>query len=485
MLVKNSLLYGSMSIIRGILAFLVVTVYTRLLPPADYGDYAILIALIGFFDSFAFMAIRHAIMRHITHTEKETDLSYLANALTLYVAGAALCIAIVFIALQFEFINRMENSDLLFFLGLMVAAEAFAQLVIIMARIRLKNKLFFALNLLRSLLSVSMGSVLIVSGMGLMGAVYAFIFSALVTCALGIWGAPDLKNISVSLVNRKIIREILTFSLPLVLVLSIQSAVTITDRLLLDYMIGQDITGLYAAAQDVPWRLINMLIIAIHIAAYQLAVNKLDHEGEEACKAQLHQNYTLLFGLGLPATIGIIMLAPGLANLFLGEKFRQFFIDFVVFFAPLAFLNSFLQHYFILSFNFVKKNHMMIVPFCGALAITLIVVYIGISHFGVMGAIVASYMAYIFLLFSAVVLARPVFRMPVPWLPTIQIIVSCAIMAIVLYILDLGPDIMSLLISVMIAVCIYGASIYCMNTGNIRAEIKKLRAHDIAGKSLI
>jgi O-antigen/teichoic acid export membrane protein len=265
-----------------------------------------------------------------------------------------------------------------------------------------------------------------------------------------------------------------TFGMPLVFVLSIQSAVTITDRIMLDYLVGGDLTGLYSAAQDVPWRLINMLIVAIHIAAYQLAVNKLDHEGEEACKAQLRQNFTLLLGLGLPATIGIIMLSPGLAQLFLGEKFRPFFVEYVMFFAPLAFMNSFLQHYFILSFNFLKKNHMMIIPFSIALAIKILVGYVGIQYAGVHGAIMASFLAYAFLIVAAIVLARPVFRMPVPFLPTLQIVISCAIMACAIYVFNYGDDLLSLVFAVLVAVIVYSASIYLMNTGNIRVEINKI-----------
>lgn len=473
MLIKNSIIYGIMSIVRGVLAFLVVTIYTRLLSPSEYGDYAVLIALVGFTDSLVFMSVRHAIMRNITHAQKDGDHAYLMNAVFVYVLGSLACLAVFFFLTGSDFFNNLEHKNLYSFLGFMVASEAFSQLVIIMARIRLQNILFFSLNIMRSIISVCAGAILIGGGLGVMGAVYSFLLSASLSCVVGVIGTPDFRKLRIAMLNSKIMRDIVAFGLPLVFVLSVQSAVFVTDRLMLDHLIGGDVVGLYSAAQDIPTRLINMLIVSIHVAAYQLAVHKLDHEGEEACKAQLRQNYMLLLGVGLPATVGMIVLAPGLANVLLGLKFRPFFIDYIVFFAPMAFMNSFLQHYFVLSFNFAKKNHMMIVPFTGALAINAVLGYFGIYYLGVEGAILGAFAAYVFLIAMTIVLARDIFRMPVPFVPTVQIAAATFLMAVIVRAADFGGTIFALVASAIIGAAVYAGAIYGFNTGNIRTEIGK------------
>ncbi len=471
MLVKNSLVYGTLSIVRGLLGFLVVTVYTRLLPPADYGDYAIIVAIIGFADAFAFLWLRHAIMRHITHKESPGDRAYLANAGLLYLLMCAASLVIC-AALTSSGMFAGSKPGLLYeLLGFQIVAEAVSNLAIVMARIRLQHRLFFALNIIKSGLILGFGVLLIEAGYGVVGAAWALLLAALAACVIGLVGTKDFRSIGLRLINRKILRDIGAFGLPLVIVLSVQSGVRATDRLLLDYLIGGDVTGLYSAAQDIPFRLLNLAMMAIHLAAYPLAVQKLDHEGEESCRAQLVQNYTLLMGIALPSVVGMTVLAPGLANIFVGEAFRPFLVEYLGWFALLAFINCFIQYYLSLSFNFAKKTNALVFPFLGALLINFIVSYFGILIIGMPGAIAGCFLAYIFLLGAVIWMARKIFPMPLPLVPTAQIALGSVCMAVSLWVLGAGDDIPGFALSALVGGVVYASVLFLCDTGGVRAAL--------------
>lgn len=483
MLFKNSIIYGGLSLLRGVLGFLIIAVYTRLLSPADYGDYAVIIAIVGFTDAFAFMWIRHAVLRHITHQKADGDAAYFSNALLLYAGAGALCLAAFFALWQAGAFGSGAHAQAYRLLGLLIAAEAFSNLAIVMARIRLQHRLYGALNLLKSALTLVLGAALILAGFGAAGAVWGFLAAALLACAIGFAATPDFRKINPAAINAGILRGAMTFGLPLVFVLSLQSGVRATDRMLLEALIGGDATGLYSAAQDIPYRILNLLMMAINIAAYPMAVHKLDHESEESCRAQLAENFTLLLGIALPATAGMVMLSDGFAQIFVGEDFRPFVSAYFAPFAWLAFAGGMAQYYFSLSFSLAKKTNAMILPFAGALLINLAAGYFLIPVMGVTGAVIGAFAAYAFSFAAMIALSSKIFPMPVPWKETAQIALATAVMAVVLKALNAGASMPGLVISVFVGGLVYMIVIFAFNTASARTNTLKFLRMTRSSKS--
>ena len=471
MLVKNSIIYGSTTVIKGIFSFLRIAIYTRMLSPAEYGDFAVVMSLVGFTDAFAFQWVRQAVMRHITHEKSHDDIPYLSNALLIYGLLSVLAIAVSAVMLFFGVVSGAGFTLVYELLGLIVVTEALSNLMILMARVRLKHGLFFILNVIKPVLSMVLGVALIYSGMSVSGALYGLLIALALACFIGAIGTDDFRAVRLTFVSKDVLRGILTFGLPLIIVFSLQSAIKATDRILLNVLIGNDITGLYAAAQDIPFRLLNLLAQAIHLAAYPLAVRQLDHDSEESCRKQLAVNFTFMFGIMIPAAIGMAVLAPGMASIFVGAAFRPFAVDYLGFFVAVSFINCVTQYYFILPFNLAKKNRLLVIPFLTGAVLNLVIGWFAIPVYGAGGAIVGSFLAYSMVLAVILILGHKIFPVPVPVKSLAQIVFSAIVMGAVVYMIGGCTDnVILFFVSVLAGISVYGAMVFAFDVGQIRAK---------------
>ena len=481
MLVKNSLIYGVTAALSGLFSFLVIAVYTRLLSPSEYGHYSVAIALVTFADAFVFLWVRHSILRHVKPRAHKDDAAYLGNAFLLYLVLMAACILIAPAAIFVWGLQDASMPPFLYILGFLMAGEAITNLVILLARIRLRHNAFFILTVLKPGLTLILGAILVKLGLGVAGALYGMLASLAICIAIGVKCNAEISHPHFNLKNRAIIADILAFGLPLVAALSIQSAIRITDRMLIGAMLGLADTGLYSAAQDLPSKILILLMSSIHLAAYPLAAQALDHEGPEACRKQLRSNFTLLVGMSLPAAMGLAALAPTIAHYFVGEQFRAFVSTNMAWFVGISFMNGIIQYYFILSFNLSKKNKHIILPFMGAWLVNLVVGFACINLIGVMGAAIGSLAAYAFLLGTVVIMSRRIFPLPIPWKNLSHIsIASLTMVVMVLVTAPHTPNIVRLAISIAIGMATYGVILYAFNTENIRSQINRRLAKVLA-----
>ena len=465
MIVKNSFLFGISIITKGLLNFVIIAVFTRMLPADAFGDYAIAIALVGFADVFGFMWLRQALMRHMTDDKTEGDAAYLTNITMLY-SAAALTVSIIGLILP------TPQGLIWQCIGILAAAEALSNLAVLIARLRLNLKLFFVLNLVKPLVALGLGAALIHYGWGASGALWALLAGCGIAALIGLCLARDFKTLAPRHVNKQTMRAIAVFSLPLVATLSIQSAIQTTDRVLLETLIGGDITGLYAAAQDIPAKLLIIGVSAVHMAAYPLIVKAFERGDMNECRTRLIHHAACLWGILCPSALALAVLSAPLANLFLGAEFRPFAVQYMPVFAAIAVLNALIQYYWMLAFNLSRQTLMMIAPFALSLVINAVAGWALIPQLGANGAILGSALSYGSLLMAAIVLGRRVFSLPLPVMPLAKITLAAMVMALVLYILKPGNGPAALIAAILIGGAVYGGALWLCNPLDLRRAIK-------------
>jgi len=69
-LVRHSFIYALARGVPGIVNFLAIVIYTRMMTPGEYGQYALVIAAVGLIDSVLFQWIRLGLLRFLPHYSK-------------------------------------------------------------------------------------------------------------------------------------------------------------------------------------------------------------------------------------------------------------------------------------------------------------------------------------------------------------------------------------------------------------------------------
>lgn len=454
MLLKNTSVFAISAILKGLIGFTLIAVFTRMLSPADFGLYAVIVAIITIADTAGFLWLRHTLMRHITDEKTAKDESILSNAFIIY-----MLVTVIFCATAV-----LASYPLV---ALIIAADSLSNLVILLARLRLNRWLFLWLSVGKPLIAMLAGVFLMLAGHGVSGALCGMALGFSLIAAAGLWTLPDIRKARPSMISRPALKSILAFGLPLIAVLSLQLITRATDRLLLDLLLGADITGLYAAAQDIPYKLLTVLLSSLHFALYPLALKAFD-QGTEACRKQLAQNLILLFALLCPAAIGIALLSSGIADMLLGSEFRPLAATYIPVFAGIAALSCLIQYYCILPFHLKGETKRLVLPFVTALAINAGIGLTAIPYIGVKGAILGSFLSYLFLITATLIMGRRLMPLPFPAIPLIKIIIATLVMTGVLSLYDFG-----FVISVIIGIMTYTAVTLALTPSLLKKHLWK------------
>src|SRR5690606_6471230 len=178
-----------------------------------------------------------------------------------------------------------------------------------------------------------------------------------------------------------------------------------------------------------------------------------------------------------PAMTGLIVLAPGLVNSFLGSDFREAAVAII----PLVSIGSFLEclkaFHFDAAFQFAHRTilQVWIVVFVAVVNIGLNLLFI--PRWGINGSAGASVLAYVLSIGLTAGIGRRYFAVPMPVIPLLQALVSAVVMGAVLYPFRDHLGAWSLAWQVPTGMAVYGLMLLAVNfMGSRDALMRRLGA---------
>src|SRR4029453_314244 len=103
--------------------------------------------------------------------------------------------------------------------------------------------------------------------------------------------------------------------------------------------------AVYAVAFGIVDRPVTLVFMAVNLAAFPLAIDRLERQGVAAAREQLLRNATILLALAVPAVVGLACVARPLAAVLVGEAYRPGVVALLPWLAGLALLRGLGTHY--------------------------------------------------------------------------------------------------------------------------------------------
>jgi O-antigen/teichoic acid export membrane protein len=210
-------------------------------------------------------------------------------------------------------------------------------------------------------------------------------------------------------------RELLAYGLPLTATFALNFVVASSDRYLLAWFLGTGAAGAYAAGYELGWTSVLLLMTVVNLAGYPLAMRAVESAGPAGAQIQLQQNGLLLLAVGLPALLGVVILAPNLARVILGAPFRADGARLLPWIGLAAFLGGVRLYYANLAFQLSRRTLGQLWVNLAAALLNIGLNCLWIPRFGLLGAAWATLLAYGLGLVLGWWLGRRVF--PLPMLP--------------------------------------------------------------------
>ncbi len=466
----------------GVVAFLAIPLFTRLLEPGAYGRYALVIATVAMLNALLFQWLRLSLSRYLPAFPSAAEQTKLKS--TLVSTAALIIVALGLLAAMAAMLPPFAGWRELILIGwIVLAAQSLFELCCEYSRASLNPWQFMLLQLARSGAAVGLGVVLIKAGFGWWGPIIGIAIGMVIGIAYA--GFRDWTDVRFT-IDRTVLAKLCRYGLPLSLTVALAVVISVSDRFLIAAFLGEDAAGLYAVAFDFTCQTLTLLMMVIHLAVFPMAVRAYESHGPEAAKEQMRHNGSLLVAIGLPCVVGLTVLSPGIVNCFFGADYRSAAMRIMPLIALGAFLEGMKAYHFDAAFQFV---HRTIVQVWIVLLVALVNIganLLVIPRWGIAGAAVVSAGAYVLSIALTIVIGRRHFALPLPVASCARAAVACAVMAAVLWPFrsSVGPG--ALAVQIAGAAVLYGIVLIATNFIGLRdAIVDRFGRRPLAGEVLV
>jgi O-antigen/teichoic acid export membrane protein len=411
----------------GIFAFLSIPLFTRLLDPARYGKYALVMSSVNLINAIFLSWLALGLVRFLpAHRHAPARLkSTLLSTAGLLVALAGLAAISVYLVPAW----RPWYPVAVVAFGVLLAQTPY-DLFCEFTRSQIMPWRFMSLQFTRSLVATLLGALLIRAGAGWWGPLAGLMVGMAIPVAYT-W-RRDWSDVR-PIIDREMLAQICRYAIPVSITFTLAVVISSSDRFLIAWFKGEDAAGLYSVAVDLTNRSLFLLMNVVNMAMYPLAVRAFEDRGREAAQEQMRHNASLLMAVGIPCVVAMGLLAGSIAHSILGESFRATASGIIPLVALGAFLAGFKAFHWDAAFQFAHAtiHQVWIVLIVAVINIGLNLAFV--PRLGINGAAMASVLAYIVSISMTAIIGRRYFSLPMPLRPLLQVILATAAMALVLY----------------------------------------------------
>ena len=383
-LASNTVILGIGTFGSKLLVFLLMPLYTAWLTTAEFGTAEMIAGIANFLIPIACVGISTGIFRFAAEREADQTKVFSSSValLGLGLGGFLLLSPILFL------IPYCRP-----YVWLVVFYVLFADLQAVCAqylRAIDRTALFAGQGILNTALTIACNVLfLFVFDMGVEGYILSVIVGNLLTTIFIVCCAKLWKAFSFASIDRKLMKDLLLFSLPMIPATLCWIITNLSDRVMVTYFCGESVNGLYAAAYKIP-TIVN-LVAGIFLQAWQFsAVN--EEEDPVECSRFYSRVWEAFLSVIMIGSAGLILFSRFLTKLLLNVAFFDAwkYMPTLLCAVALEALVSFLASIYLVR---KKSSHSFVTALVGAIANIALNLWL-IPIIGALGAAIATLASY-------------------------------------------------------------------------------------------
>ena len=466
--------YLPANIVQGVVGFLAIVVFTRLLSPEDFGRYALAFSVVTLVHVAVFTWLEAAMARF--WAAQKTPLEIAAHFAGLYRAAFALtALYLPAVALLLWLLPVDPAFRLALAVGLLGApVRCLSKLA--QERFRAAGEVAKAAGLD---IFIAIGGLIIGVGFALAGAGGAAPLAGLALAplaALPFILPGELRQARNGVIDQARLRAYAVYGYPIAASLALAVVLASTDRFLLAAFMDTAAVGAYHAGYSFAYRTLDVLFIWLGAAGTPALVMALERGGRERLIAAAREQAQTLILVGLPACVGVALVARPLAEFMIGEHLRDAAALITPWIALSALLSGMTVYYFHQAFTLGRKTGLLLAAMAVPAVANVVLNVVLIPRFGVLGAAWATAASFGLGLIASWAMGRRVMPLPVPWETLVRCGIATAVMAAaVLPLPDIG-GFAELMLDASVGAVVYAAAALILNAAGVRDLVRRLIA---------
>ena len=465
--------YLPANIIQGVVGFLAIIVYTRLLSPEDFGRYALAFSVMTLAHVATFSWLEAAMARFWAAQRDGADMA--SHFASLYRTAFILTGLFLPLAGLIVWLWPMPHD-----LRLPIAVGLLG--IPIRCLTKLAQERYRAAGEVRKAASLDIWNTL--AGFGV-GAAFAFAGAGGASPLAGLLIAPllalpfilpgELREARNGYIDRKRLKSYAVYGYPIAASLGLAIVLSSTDRFLLALFMNEAAVGAYHAGYSIANRTLDVLFIWLGAAGTPALVMALERGGREQLADAAREQASTLLLIGLPAAVGVALVARPLAEFMIGEDLREAAALVTPWIALSALLSGMTVYYFHQAFTLGRRTGWLLAAMSVPALANVVLNIVLIPRFGVQGAAWATAASFAVGLIASWAMGRRILPLPVPWRCLMTCGVSCAVMALAVWFLPAIGGFPELMLDASVGAAVYGVCAFALNAGGVRDLTRRLR----------
>ncbi|QJW88503.1 oligosaccharide flippase family protein [Spirosoma taeanense] len=475
MLTKHSIIYFLGRGMPGLINFLALSIYTRLVLPEEYGSYALIVATVNLFNAVLFQWIRLVLLRYTPTCTSEDDKRQLNTTVLAGYLGSILLSAVLIGLFLYISGQKIPISYISLGVGLLFV-QAFFEIGLDYYRSNLQPKQYSFAHFLKATLAIGLSSALAYFGYGATGLLLGLLIASFAAIAFYFKSFFTELTAKTGSFDSRAIRTHLTYGVPLTASSALTFIMDSSDRYLVKHFLGTASTGTYSVGYDLAKQTLWVIMISISLASYPLVIRALEHEGPAAANKHLKSNLILLLAISLPTAIGMAALAPQIAFVLVGEKYADTVAMLIPYIAIGAVLSGIKSFYLDQSFQLAQKTRLQLWSVGVAAFINVALNLLLLPRIGLMGAAYATLISYGAVLLLSYMLSLRAYKLPIPWEEILKILTASILMgAVILLFRSYGSGLWGLLFLTLLGGILYGSLLIAFKVISISFVTNQLK----------
>lgn len=446
-------LLGIVNLVISLSSLILLPILTKNLSLEDYSIWAQIQVTIGFFVPLATLGLASASDVFLAGEKEKENISKGFFSIFTIVCFTSLLLSIIFFILseplaiamfggsEAEYFVKLASA-LIFLGGINATMDMFFATF---QKIKIRSSLIF----IETIIKITLILLVLSAGFGLNGAIISLIIVKIILFILKILLINSQINISFP--NLALMRDYLTFSMPLIPVILSTWTYNLSDRYIIGYFLDIGNVGIYSASYGLG-NMVSLFYAPISII-FLPTLSKLyrDKKNDEII-SHFNNLSKLYLMLAIPAMFGLTILAKKLLITLTTSDFTEGFII-----IPIIAMGTILFNYGSLYVNILilhkqTKKFALVTIFSAIINLILNIILVPIV--GIIGAALATLITFVFYFIMNGMLSFKLLNLNIDFKFILKSIISSAVMGYCILLLDpIGA--ISIIISIGVGVFIY------------------------------
>lgn len=373
-----------------LLVFLLLPFYTKYLTPELYGELNMITALMNFFTPILTLEIATSVFRFSNQKSVKEQNEILISSLLGIIPFMLVFLTLgKFIVIYFK-IDYLLNYYLI--ISIIFLITYMNNILKENLRTNSKIKIYSLIGIIETFCTV-ISNVILVPKYKILGMFYSQIIALTLISLILIYFTKLYKKIFISYFNIKTIKEMLSYSLPLIPNAVIWWIIGLSDRFFLKYYFGFSEVGLYSLANKFP--MVLTIIFNIFYSSFQISA--LEEYKSKGYNKFFNNIFEIINFILILCTVAIIFIIKPLIEILISDNYGE-----VWKFVPLLLIaNLFSSYAAILGVNYLalKNSKGVLKSSAIAMIINVVLNIILIPKYNIYGASIATILSYVVLFF--------------------------------------------------------------------------------------